>query len=107
MPVKIKLEDGKIFVDQVKSGLSIPYNEIIEIRNYSKHDSQNTTRVFGSGGLFGYIGKFDNPQIGNIQMYVTDSSNRILIRTKTQNYVVSCKTPDLFIRQVKSNSNIQ
>jgi hypothetical protein len=107
MPVKIKLDNERIFVDQIKSGFFIPYNEIIEIRNYSKHDSQNTIRLFGSGGLFGYVGKFENPQIGNIQMYVTNSSNRILIRTKIDNYVISCENPDLFIDQVKRNLDIQ
>jgi hypothetical protein len=108
MPVKIKLDDEKIFVNQVKSGFSIPYNEIMEIRNYSKHDNQNTIRVFGSGGVFGYIGKFENPQIGNIQMYVTDSSNRILIQTsKGENYVISCKNPNVFIDKLKRNLNLQ
>jgi hypothetical protein len=109
MPLRIKLDDQKIYVDQVKSGFSIPYSEIIEIRNYSKRDNPNTIRVFGSSGLFGYIGKFENSQIGRVNMYVTDSSRRILIRTKDRgkNYVLSCKEPDTFIDKVKMNLNPQ
>ncbi|GHT61469.1 hypothetical protein FACS189451_03560 [Bacteroidia bacterium] len=105
MPLKITLNEKEIFVDQVKSGFSITYDEISEIRRYTKNDSKNTIRVFGSGGLFGYIGKFKNSQIGSIQMYATDISNRVLIRTKSKNinYVISCKDPDIFIDKVKIN----
>ncbi|GHT75487.1 hypothetical protein AGMMS50262_10940 [Bacteroidia bacterium] len=109
MPQQIIMRKDGIFVDQVKFGFLIPYNEISEIRKYTKDDSKNTIRIFGSGGLFGYIGKFKNPQIGNIQMYATDSSNRILIQTKDKNtnYIISCAESDVLIEKVKKNLKLQ
>ena len=49
-------------------------------------------RKFGSGGVFGYIGKFWNKQQGNMIWYATDMKNPVMIETKNGKKIVL--TPD-------------
>ncbi len=102
MPVEVSVKDKDIYIRQVKGGITIPVSNIIEIRRYTEADGKNSVRTFASGGLFGYLGKFENPQIGKFLQFATDSQNRMLIRTETNVYVISCKDPDLFIQTVQS-----
>ncbi|MDR3326691.1 MAG: PH domain-containing protein [Prevotellaceae bacterium] len=66
-----------------------------------KGNFANGIRTFGSGGLFGYLGKFENPQLGEFEMYATDSKNRFLVETQSKTYVFSCKDRDKLIRLFK------
>jgi hypothetical protein len=101
LPLKIFVDDENIYIDQVKGKITIRAKNITEIRRYTEADSKNTIRTFASGGLFGYLGKFENPQIGNFQMYATDTENRILIRTDNKTYVISCNSPDVLIEAIR------
>lgn len=105
MPLKVIVKDDGVYLSQVKGGISIPATSITEIRRYTAIDSKNTIRTFASGGLFGYLGKFENPQIGKFQMFATNTENRVLIRTGNKAYVISCINPDAFIEAVKSKVN--
>jgi hypothetical protein len=100
MPLKISVRDGDVYVKQLKGGISIPLAGIVEIRRYAESDRKNTVRTFGSGGLFGYLGKFENPELGRFQMYVADMNNTVLIRTVEGVYVVSCENPDNLVELV-------
>ncbi|MDR0541013.1 MAG: PH domain-containing protein [Dysgonamonadaceae bacterium] len=63
------------------------------MRGFGTH----SRRVFGSGGAFGYLGKFNNTELGDCQMYVTDASKKVLIKTSNETLVFSCDKPDEFI----------
>ena len=55
-------------------------------------------RVFGSGGLFGYIGRPHLKGIGNIRSYVVDEKNVFLIiRKKGIPVAISVNDPDEFL----------
>jgi hypothetical protein len=101
LPLKVSVNNESIYIDQIKGGITIHTKTITEIRRYTAEDSKSTIRTFASGGLFGYLGKFKNPQIGDFQMYATDAENRILIRTGNEIYVISCNNPDMLIETVK------
>jgi len=102
MPLKVVIKDKDVYISQVKGGIPIPITSITEIRRYTEADNKNTIRTFASGGLFGYLGKFKNNQIGDFNMFVTDKEDCVLIRTDETIYVISCKDSDTFIRAVKS-----
>ncbi|GHT40940.1 hypothetical protein FACS189437_07220 [Bacteroidia bacterium] len=105
MPLKLTNNEKFVCINQVKGNISISTDDICEVRRYTNIDSKNTLKVFASGGVFGYIGQYENPQIGTFQMYATDTKNRILIRTKDKIYVVSCNNSDIFISQVNAYLN--
>ena len=58
----------------------------------------NTIRLFGIGGVFGYIGWFRTKGIGTFLSYVTDANKVFLIyRTKGKPIAISVSEPDEFM----------
>ncbi|MDR3218417.1 MAG: PH domain-containing protein [Dysgonamonadaceae bacterium] len=96
-PLSITVQDGLVQVKQIKGNLNIPVKEIKEIRLCTQSDTKNGRRTFGSGGYFGYLGKFRSAQLGAYQMYATNRSKKFLIKTNESTYVFSCDEPDQII----------
>jgi hypothetical protein len=94
--LSISVKDESIYINQLKGNIVIPIKDIKEIRRCTKLDTENSVRKFGSGGFWGYIGIFENTQLGKYQMYVTNYSNTILIKTDKGIFVISCNKPDDF-----------
>ena len=58
----------------------------------------NTIRLFGIGGMFGYIGWFRTKGIGTFLSFVTDAKKSFLIyRTKGMPIAISVNEPDEFM----------
>ena len=58
----------------------------------------NTIRLFGIGGVFGYIGWFRTKGIGTFRAYVTDANKAFLIyRRKGMPIAISVNEPDEFL----------
>lgn len=58
----------------------------------------NTIRLFGIGGVFGYIGWFRTKGIGTFLSFVTDAKKSFLIyRTKGMPIAISVNEPDEFL----------
>lgn len=100
MPIRLKANDEKVTVRRLFGSLEIPLNEVIETRRIFKSDINGSIRTFGSGGLFGYLGRFKNDRLGNYTMYATELNNLILVRTSNKKYVFSCSRPQEFVEFV-------
>ena len=81
--------------------ISIP--DIDEIRLVAKGEMRGTIRTFGSGGLFGYYGKFYNKTLGSMTFYTTRRTNRVYIRTKGGNKIIISPDDLNFVDALKSN----
>ena len=88
-----------IEVDTINVSINRPFDKviilrsnIIKIQKIEYKDLSLSMRKFGSGGVFGYIGKFWNKQQGNMTWYVTDMKNPVMIETKNGKKIVL--TPD-------------
>jgi hypothetical protein len=106
-PLGIRIDGKNICVNQIKGNMIIPLKDIEEIRKCNTSDIKNSIRKFGSGGFFGYLGVFKNSQLGVYQMYVTDFSNRVLIKTNDKKYVFSCEKSEEFIDYITKLSQVQ
>ena len=71
-------------------GKVINKDDILFIRKIDKVELNSAYRAGGSGGYFGYTGKFKNLEIGTFYMYATEFYNLQLIVTKDKKYMVSC-----------------
>ena len=100
MPIRLIIENDKIILHRLFGAINIPIKDIIEIKAIENSETAFSIRVFGSGGLFGYLGKF-NKKLGYYTMYATDINELILIRTDRKTYVFSCRNRDEFIESVK------
>lgn len=100
MPMRLKANDEKVTVRRLFGSLEIPLNEVIDTRRIFKSEIDGSIRTFGSGGLFGYLGRFKNDRLGNYTMYATELNNLILVRTNNKKYVFSCSCPQEFVEFV-------
>lgn len=100
MPIRLKANDEKVTVRRLFGSLEILLNEVIDTRRIFKSEIDGSIRTFGSGGLFGYLGRFKNDRLGNYTMYATELNNLILVRTNNKKYVFSCSCPQEFVEFV-------
>jgi hypothetical protein len=98
----IEMNETGIILHKQIAKLDIPYDEIMDVKCYKPDKSE--MRYFGSGGVFGFIGKFSNAKIGTYQSYVGDYTQAFLIQTrKNKKYVLSCKNRELVISIIQTH----
>lgn len=105
MPLRLNIESNKITLHRLIGSINIPFKDIIELKAIPNSETAYSIRIFGSGGLFGYLGKFRNKNLGNYTMYATNLNELILVRTNRKTYVFSCKNRDEFIESFQKNKN--
>jgi hypothetical protein len=95
-PKSYTLSESSLTINKVAGKINIELNNITDIQKIPKLEGA-TIRTFGSGGFFGFYGKFYNSKIGKITMYATRSDNRLLIKTNDgQNIIISPDDISLF-----------
>lgn len=105
MPRKTVITNKQITICLLLRSIEIPATEIINIQTISPQEINNSIRVFGSGGYFGYLGKFKNDKQGAYILYATEKNNLMLIQTLTHNYIVS-SIPEQEITVIKALLNL-
>ncbi|MBP7478289.1 MAG: PH domain-containing protein [Chitinophagales bacterium] len=75
------LKDNVLTINRPLGNIEISLAEIKEIMLLDKFNMLGTIRTFGSGGLFGYYGKFYIPKLGHVNMFCTQRIHQILIVT--------------------------
>jgi hypothetical protein len=101
-PSFIEIDTNGLTLHKRKGKLIIRYSQITSVSHYKPDKSE--IRYFGSGGVFGFIGRFSNANIGAYQSYVGDYAQAFLIQTKeNKKYVLSCENRDLVINTIKTN----
>ena len=101
-PMYIIAEDEGIGIRTLLRTIRIPYEEIDHIERIDEKNDilsvTNTIRLFGVGGVFGYIGLFSTKGVGTFRSYVTDEKKAFLIyRTKGMPIAISVSEPDEFM----------
>jgi len=101
-PMYIIAEDEGIGIRTLLRTIRIPYEDIDYIERVDEKNDilsiTNTIRLFGVGGVFGYIGLFRTTGVGTFRSYVTDRKKAFLIhRTKGMPIAISVSEPDEFM----------
>lgn len=90
MPDQFELNDEKIIIVSYLQRTEIPLCEITSVRLMEKEDFRGMIRTFGVSLLFGSIGYFHSPSIGNMKVFARRKNNWILITTRHHgNYVIA------------------
>lgn len=74
-----ELDTESLNIIRPASTVKYPLHRIRSIRAVTTKDLGFGIRTFGSGGFFGYFGKFYYRNIGHVTLYVTDRSKMLLI----------------------------
>ena len=100
-PVYIVADDEGVGVRTLARTKLIPYeniDRIVRVDEQPLFSCISTIRLFGSGGVFGYIGWFRSKGIGTFLSYATDEKNVFLIYRKNGKPVaISVNDPDEFM----------
>ncbi|MBA3829775.1 MAG: hypothetical protein H0X33_12615 [Taibaiella sp.] len=100
-PTAYFIEDKKVHIKRPIGDIVIPLTDIIELKRIYKGDLGLGIRYFGSGGFFGYLGKYYYRSVGKVNIYSTDCSKLVLIRAQKK-YIISPDSPDEFINELNS-----
>lgn len=103
MPTRLTIQKDNITLHKFYGSINIPIKDIIEIKTIPSSDIRSSIRLFGSGGMFGYLGIFRNPRFGKYTMYATNLNELILIRTSKNKYIFSCSHHKEFVELVQQN----
>jgi len=103
-PTSYEITKDKIVINKVCGSIKLNKTDIIDVAPPRSGDLKGSIRLFASGGLFGYFGKYKSPQLGKYNMYAGSmkSNNMLIIRMKGGKiYVISPKRKDDFLLYVK------
>ena len=87
-----QLEGGTLSVLRPAGKKEFAVADVEELKLVTKEDLGFGLRTFGSGGFFGYFGRFVYKNAGKVTMYATDRSKMLLIRFRDEKQIII--TPD-------------
>ena len=102
-PLYIISDDEGIGVKTLLRTKRIPFQDIDHIERMERCDwffgfRKGAVRIFGVGGVFGFIGLYRLKGIGNFWSYVTDEKKAFMIyRKKGRPVAISVSEPDEFL----------
>ena len=90
MPDQFEVDDERITIHALLQKTEIPLCEVQAVRLMEKEDLRGMIRTFGISLLFGDVGYFHAPRLGNIKVFARRKNNWILIETRRHgNFVIA------------------
>ena len=103
-PVRIQIVGQQLILKKIIGKVTINISDIREIGIFVPDRIE--LRLFGSGGLYGYIGIFRNSEIGNYRSYVGNYSQSFyVVLNNNRKYVFSCRDREEVIASVQQKIN--
>lgn len=96
-PLNYRISGSSIIIKRAFKTIKIPLDTITDLRLIKGNDLGFLIRMFGSGGLFGYLGVFRSPVIGKFVMWCTNKDDIILITTADKKIAISPSNAGAFL----------
>ena len=87
-PQSYTLTDRQIIINRPLLNRKINLTTLLKFKKATKDEMAGTIRTFGVGGLFGYYGKFANDLYGEMDFYVTQRKNYVVLITEDKDVIV-------------------
>lgn len=101
--VLIQVDRRVITVFKRVGAITVPLDDIAHIRLLASAEAKSFFRIFGSGGFFGWFGRFRSSQIGPFQLLATRLDNLLLVESKLgAKFVFSVDDSVTFLKSVKA-----
>lgn len=95
------VRDGQLWIHRPGWSARFPLPSLTEI-SINPRSTMGAIRLFGSGGMFGYLGFFRNQILGRYRSYVTDPKHTVVLRFKDRCIVISPDDPAQFQAAIKA-----
>jgi len=96
------IQDGKLLVLRLGWAKGIPFSEIIDVE-VKPNAMMGSIRTWGIGGMFGYIGYFNNRILKSYKAYATHRRKTVVVSTKDHLIVVTPDDPEEFVASLKES----
>ena len=94
------IADGRLTIDRLVRPIELSLASIETVERLPAERLAGSWRTLGSGGFFGYYGRFRNEGLGSYRMYATRGDGYVLIRA-AHPYVLTPDSPERFIETLK------
>ncbi len=102
MPVSISVDGRYLMINRLLRVKRILVKDISSVMLCQPTIAER--RVCGSGGWFGYWGRFREPSIGNYFAYYGKASDCFIVALKNgRKYLLGCENPKLIVDYINSN----
>lgn len=101
-PRRYLVSDQTVRVGRLIGDITIPLSEVVAVKAVDQIPVAG--QWFGSGGSFGYTGKFVLADGKTVTLYCTNLARVVLITTAKKTYGLSPEDADGFCRAVSSNT---
>jgi hypothetical protein len=101
-PRQYVVSGHSITVKRLIGRVHIPLEGLREARISTPDDVTYCIRLWGSGGLFGYYGRFRTAKLGRCTWYVTDRTNTVVVRTVAKTALFSPDDIDGFLDAIRT-----
>lgn len=102
MPVSISVDDRYLMINRLLRVKHILVKDIASVM--LRQPTMAERRVCGSGGWFGYWGRFREPSIGNYFAYYGKASDCFIVTLKNgHKYLLGCENPKMIVDYINSN----
>ncbi|WP_043315826.1 PH domain-containing protein [Microbulbifer sp. HZ11] len=94
-----QVEGSQLYVLRLgwHSRLSLTQLETVTVDSSAMDGS---IRLFGNGGLFAYLGLFQNKPLGRYRAYATDAARSVVLKLRTRTIVITPDDPETFAHSV-------
>lgn len=102
-PLGYTVDQTGIMINRMGPKVCVLDSEIAEIRRIGRRDLGLAIRVWGSGGFFGFFGRFWSRGLGHYRMYATNGRELVCIRQVDGSRIVLSPHPaDVFVEAVET-----
>ena len=93
------VSEDRLTIDRLLRPIEIPLATIQSVEILPADRLAGSMRTLGSGGLFGYYGRFHNGTLGSFRMYATRGDGYVLVRA-ARTYVLTPDSPERFVEAI-------
>lgn len=101
-----EIKDNMLFIKRPIGSRQFSLHFLKKVERIPRKDLWMSFRLFGSGGFFGYYGRFYNMNYGSMRMFATNLNNAVMLTLNDgRKIVVTPDEPQNFIDALTSNIN--
>jgi len=99
-PRALVVGQGLLRIERPLRPVELPLSEVRVVGRLPREALSGLLRTGGSGGAFGYYGRYWSRRLGAIRLYATRRDEYVLVDTATGRFVVTPDDPDAFVAAV-------
>lgn len=100
-PLGYSIQSEHLVIHRPFANIFIPRHQIESVYKIDAADLKGVIRTFGSGGFFGYFGKFANGRLGSMTWWATRRNNMVMVKTLNRKLVLTPDDVEGFIESLK------